>query len=71
MVLITDGFDSYVMYIYDQNNMNWIQQYSFWTPPILTGFIVRGGLYYKVHPFSFTNLELDMDRYTETNGMII
>ena len=69
LVLATDGTNSYLMYIYKQNQMNWVQWSSLWTPPILVGFTVKGGQHYKVHPLSFTSLALQMDQYAETNGM--
>ena len=70
LVLATDGIDSYLMYFYEQNKMNWVQWSSIWTPPILVGFTVKGGQHYKVHPLSFTSLALQMDQYAETNGIV-
>ena len=67
-MLASDGVDSYVMYIYKENQMNWRQRSSRWRPNILIGVTVKGGQHIRMHPYSFTTLSLGMDQFAGLNG---
>ena len=68
LVLTTNGQETYLMYIYGDQQMNWIKHSEFEKPKILIGYTIKGGLYNDVNPYSFTNLALEMDRYAHTKG---
>ena len=49
--------------------MNWVQWSSLWNPDILIGYVIKDELHYRVHPYSFTTLALNISKYSGLGGM--
>ena len=67
-MLATSGSKTYLMYLYGDQQMNWLKRSEFEKPKIFVGFTIKGGIRKEPNPYSFTNLALEMDKYAETEG---
>jgi hypothetical protein len=65
MILATDGMETFALYIYGYDQMGWTITGS--DPNIYAGYIL--GQNYYSHAYSFASPILQLDKYTETQGM--
>lgn len=68
LVLASDRKETYAMYIYGDQKINWAKTSQVEKLKVLIGYTIKGGLYYNVNSYSFSDLALEMDKYAETSG---
>lgn len=68
LVIASSRKTAYAMYLYGDQQMNWVKTSSIDKPNVFIGYSVKGGIYSSVSSYSYTNLALEMDQYAETAG---